>query len=125
MGATTILKKKTKRRKMNPEDKKAEAEREVLIKEKAGSLAYLNYSVDKYLEEKHAGVDAENYEMNLTPLSPVIAAMRNKTDPDDQKREAERQARIDAGFGCLAWMNYSVDEYLAEKYAEIERGNDW
>ena len=35
----------------------------------------------------------------------------------------ERRALLKASFGSLSWLNYSVDEYLAEKRAETKREN--
>ena len=35
----------------------------------------------------------------------------------------ERRALLDASFGSLSWVNYSVDEYLAEKRSEVDREN--
>lgn len=31
---------------------------------------------------------------------------------------------VEAAYGCLSWVNYSVDEYLSEKHAETERENN-
>ena len=35
----------------------------------------------------------------------------------------EREARVRAGRGSLSWVNYSVDEFIAEKRAEAELEN--
>ena len=59
-----------------------------------GCLSDMPYSVDDYLREKHAGVDAEN-------------AMAEQI-----RRELEQTGR-----------EWSVDDYLREKYAGIDAEN--
>ncbi len=48
---------------------------------------------------------------------------RGQKDNLEQNYSANRKALVKSLRGSLAWIDYSVDQYLAEKYAEIEREN--
>jgi len=40
-----------------------------------------------------------------------------------KRSQKERDALVKAGRGSLSWVKYSVDEFIAEKRAEVEREN--
>ncbi len=40
-----------------------------------------------------------------------------------REEKAEWRKVVEAAYGCLAGVDYSVDEYLREKHAEVEREN--
>ncbi len=49
------------------------------------------------------------------------SALRRKEMSREEK--AEWRKVVEAAYGCLAGVDYSVDEYLREKHAEVEREN--
>lgn len=51
------------------------------------------------------------------------AGVRGKRKAVERSVPANRKELVKSLRGSLAWVDYSVDQYLAEKYAEIEREN--
>jgi hypothetical protein len=47
---------------------------------------------------------------------------KREKKPVDSDREA-RRAAIAAARGSLAWVNYSVDDFLRDKRKEVDREN--
>ncbi len=47
---------------------------------------------------------------------------RGRKNPDDPDREARKTA-ISAARGSLAWVDYSVDDFLRDKREEVDREN--
>ena len=41
-----------------------------------------------------------------------------------KQEKQELKKAVDAAYGCLSWVDYSVDEYLREKWAETEQENN-
>lgn len=54
-----------------------------------------------------------------TPPKKTSGRPRKMTRQEKQ----EWKAVVQAAYGSLAWVDYSVDEYLREKYAETAREN--
>lgn len=40
-----------------------------------------------------------------------------------KREQREWKDIVEAAYGCLSWVDYSVDEYLREKRAEAEQEN--
>ena len=51
------------------------------------------------------------------------AATVEKTKPVARNDVAERKALVRSLRGSLSWVDYSVDQFIAEKRAEVEQEN--
>lgn len=51
---------------------------------------------------------------------PSVPRSRGNAKADDL---AKRKALVKSLRGSLSWVDYSVEQYLREKYAEVEREN--
>ena len=62
-------------------------------------------------------------------MTTLMKKKRTKKTPHAQatmtkQEKQELKKAVDAAYGCLSWVDYSVDEYLREKWAETEQENN-